>query len=95
MLNTANFLVADLKLLLLDEGDLRVRVRSLVKGNVLDDGDVVDTTRFLESREAKPMIDLLKPSQHKVLRAAFRQPGSQVTLERGARARAAAGGIWS
>ena len=63
MLNTANFLVPDLNLFLLDEGNLTVRVRSLVKGNVLDDGDVVDTTRFLESREAKPMIDLLKSSQ--------------------------------
>ena len=50
-------------------------MRSLVKGNVLDDGDVVDTRRFLESREAKPMIDLLKPSQHKVLKAAFRKTG--------------------
>ena len=66
MLNTANFLVADLNLFLLDEGNITVWVRSLVKGNVLDDGDVVDTTRFLESREAKPMIDLLKLSQHKI-----------------------------
>ena len=48
-------------------------MRSLVKGGVLDDGDVVDTTRFLESREAKPMIDLSKPSQHKVLKAAFKK----------------------
>ena len=70
-------------------------MRSLVKGNVLDDGDVVDTRRFLESREAKPMIDLLKPSQHKVLKAAFRKTGNQVTLERGARAEADADGIWS
>ena len=70
-------------------------MRSLVKGNVLDDGDVVDTRRFLESREAKPMIDLLKPSQHKVLKAAFRKTGNQVTLERGATAGAGAGGICS
>ena len=70
-------------------------MKSLVKGNVLDDGDVVDAKRFLKSREAKPMIDLLKSSQHKVLKAAFRKPGNQVTLERGARAGAGAGGIWS
>ena len=70
-------------------------MRSLVKGNVLDDGDVVDTRRFLESREAKPMTDLLKPSQHKVLRPAFKKTGSLVTLERGATAGAGAGGIWS
>ena len=64
MLTTANFLDAGWNLFLLDEGNLTVRVRSLVKGNILDDGGVVDTRQFLKSREAKPMIDLLKPSQH-------------------------------
>ena len=70
-------------------------MRSLVKGNVLDDGDVVDTRRFLKSREAKPMIDLLILSQHKVLKAAFRKTDNQVTLVRGAIAGTGAGGIWS
>ena len=42
------------QLLLLDEE--HIQVRALVKGDVLDEGDVVDARRLLQSREAQPVI---------------------------------------
>ena len=43
-------------LLFFDERDFTIRLGTLIEGYVLDDRDVVDATRFVESREAEPMI---------------------------------------
>ena len=43
-------------LLFLDERDFTVRLGILIEGYALDDRDVVDARRFLETREAEPMI---------------------------------------
>ena len=43
-------------LLFLDERDFTVRLGILIEGYALDDRDVVDARRFLETREAEPII---------------------------------------
>ena len=43
-------------LLFLDERDFTVRLGILIEGYALDDRVVVDARRFLETREAEPMI---------------------------------------
>ena len=43
-------------LLFLDERDFTVQLGTLIEGYILDDRDVVDARRFVESREAEPMI---------------------------------------
>ena len=45
-----------LQLLFLNERHFTVRLGTLIEGYVLDDRDVVDARRFLESREAEPKI---------------------------------------
>ena len=45
-----------LQLLFLDERDFTVRLGILIEGYALDDRDVVDARRFLETREAEPII---------------------------------------
>ena len=43
-------------LLFFDERDFTIRLGTLIEGYILDDRDVVDARRFVESREAEPMI---------------------------------------
>ena len=46
----------DVTLLFLDERDFTVRLGTLIERYVLDDREVMDARRFVESREAEPMI---------------------------------------
>ena len=46
----------DVTLLFLDERDFTVRLGALIERYVLDDRDVMDARRLVESREAEPMI---------------------------------------
>ena len=45
-----------IQLLFLNERDFTVRLGILIEGYALDDRDVVDARRFLETREAEPII---------------------------------------
>ena len=48
------------QLFLLDEG--HIRIGALIEGNILDDGDVMNSRWLLQSREAQPVVKSLNAS---------------------------------